>query len=108
MSVRRDRKVYCLTGSEVVDGEELVRRASEAVGARLKFKDIPQNEAERILRESQQLEQNEIKLLIEMYTMIKDNQWDEATKDYERIVGEKPTELRNFFEDHAREFKPQK
>jgi len=101
-------KIYCLTGCEAVSGEELVRKASEAIGAQLKFKDIQPNEAERILRDQGELEQNEIKLLLEMYIMVKEGRWHEISKDFKKVTGKKPIHLVDFFQDHAHEFKPSK
>lgn len=105
---RHHKKKYCLTGEKSVTGREIVQRASKALGADIKFRNIDRNEAERILKESQQLHQNEIELVLEAYEMIKQNKWDITTDDYKKVVGTKPKELERFFSDHQNEFKPRK
>jgi len=108
LSNKHHGKTYCLTGCEIVSGEELVRKASEAIGAQLKFRDIQPNEAERILHDQGELERSEIKLLLEMYNMVKEGNWNDVSKDFKKIVGKKPTNLSTFFQDHAHEFQPEK
>jgi NAD(P)H dehydrogenase (quinone) len=97
-----------LTGPESLTGEQVVQRASQAVGAQFKFKSAEPREVERILKESEDLEQNEIKLILEEYCLIKEGQFDHVSKDYEKITGRQASKVDEFFEENAHNFKPQK
>jgi len=108
MSPQHRGKCYNLTGHELVTGAELVERASEAVGARIKHKQVSLEDACNLLKESGMIEEMEIKLLIEIYCCIAHGHHEEPCNDFEKVTGRKPMSVEEFFQDHASDFKPSK
>jgi len=100
-------KCYCLTGPEALTGEQIVQRASQAIGAQLKSRQVDRRETEKIIRESGQMKEKEMHLLLDMYEMVKQNKYNEVTRDFEKVVGKKPRKVEEFFSEHSKDFKPQ-
>jgi len=97
-------KCYSLTGSELVNGDEVARRASQALGMQLKFKDISREEARHLL-EQHQLDETELELFLALFEMARNSKLELVSKDYEKIVGEKPMTVEQWFKERRDKFR---
>jgi len=100
-------QVLTLTGSEALSGTEMAERMSKCLGFDVRFKDITNQEAMKILSNVQYLDQSERLVLLEFYELVKARRAEFVTADlFEKLVGREPTKLEKFFEMYKDELKP--
>ncbi|KAJ1919209.1 hypothetical protein IWQ60_007301 [Tieghemiomyces parasiticus] len=98
--------IMCFTGPELIRGPELAEEASEALGTKIRYQHVSEDELCKYLKQTGELSKEEIEGFVEIMCNIEKGHLEEQTKDLEKLVGKKPMRLRDFFEHHEDEFKP--
>jgi len=101
-------KTYNLTGLQMITGEQVARKASQALGIELKFKDITREEAEQLLRDREDLDEKEVEAFLAIYEMVKNKHLEVMTEDFEKITKRKPMTVEEWFREHRDQFAPRK
>ena len=92
-------KVYEITGSEAMSADHLAQLMSKTLNRDIKWKQISNDEARKILQH-EKVPEIEIKGLLDFYELAKTNCWSEVSGDFEKICGCKPTPLAEFINRH--------
>ncbi|KAJ1974083.1 hypothetical protein H4R33_006866 [Dimargaris cristalligena] len=99
--------VICVTGPEKVTGECIAKEAGDALGTKFEFRRISMDELEHYFKEHGQLHEEEIECMLEIFEHINKGHMDEVTKDLEKMLGHKPSTIKQFFQHNEKDFKPQ-
>ncbi|KAK6084483.1 major facilitator superfamily transporter [Seiridium cupressi] len=94
------------TGPELCAGEELATAASKALGTELKFENISQAEAKKVLKAQSDADQSELDYLLEYYSLVREGKTNYiATTAFVNATGTHPTEPTEFFKMYDSELK---
>ncbi|KAI8874319.1 hypothetical protein GQ42DRAFT_170620 [Ramicandelaber brevisporus] len=102
------RKVHTLSlmGAEKVNGKQLAKCASKGVGAQIQFKDVSEEDADRVLKQCPEVTPFVRHLILEKMKLIKKNEYNVSKNDLEKYLHGKPESISSFFSHHKDEFKP--
>jgi len=99
-------QLIVLTGPMLLAGDELATAASKALGQEMKFEDISEAEAKRVLRAQSKSDDSELQYLLEYYSLVREGRTNYvSTTAFHDITGTYPQEPDEFFKVYAREFK---
>lgn len=104
-------QLMTLTGPMLAAGDELANAASQGLGAKVQYKDIPETEAKKILKAEvgDELSEAEKEYLLEYYSLVREGKTNYiATHAFHDITGLHPQEPVEFFKSYEAEFKPKK
>ncbi|KAJ7055526.1 NAD(P)-binding protein [Mycena amicta] len=99
------------TGPMMVAGPELAQAASQALGAKMEFQSISQDEAMTILSSEQGAEVDEAEkaYLLEYYSLVREGKTNYVSNSaFYAIFGHRGQEPSEFFQAYSGEFKPKK
>jgi len=96
------------TGNHLMAGQEIARKASEALDTRVELEDISMDRARELLSRNKDMGRNEVELVIEMFEMIREGHFERMTDDLKKLLREEPTSVEQFFQKNAHEFKPRR
>ncbi|KAJ1648841.1 hypothetical protein IWQ61_009881 [Dispira simplex] len=103
-----DHRMMCFTGCHMLSGKKMAQEASELFGTRMEFKPMSMDEARHYLEQMGEMSHEEIECFMELCEMINKNMMREVCKDLEKVLGRKPMAMRDFFQHHEDQFKPQR
>ena len=98
-------RIYNLTGCESADLNHYARVFSEALGRRIRYRDVPLPEWSERLRQMG-VPAHLLKHLTVMTELNKQGRYDRMTDDFVKLTGERPTSMYDFIKLHATEFAP--
>ncbi|KAH6646752.1 hypothetical protein BKA67DRAFT_524789 [Truncatella angustata] len=99
-------QMMVVTGPELCAGEELATAASKALGTEMKFEDISEAEAKKILKAQSESDNSELQYLLEYYSLIREGKTNYiSTTAFVNVTGSHPTELTEFFKLYDTELK---
>lgn len=102
-------QLIVLTGPTLVNGEELARIASKTLGTEMRFEDISENEARRVLRQQGDADDAEIQYILEYYSLVHQGKTNYlSTAAFHDITGNYPVEPPEFFNMYKEEFLPKR
>ncbi|BDD56646.1 hypothetical protein MAP00_002076 [Monascus purpureus] len=100
-------QLITLTGPMLLSGEEIARAASEALGTQIKFQDISEQEARKVLRRKTSNDDSEIQYLLEYYSLVREGKTNYvSTTSFHDVTGDRPQEPPDFFKVYEDEFRP--
>ncbi|KOC10149.1 hypothetical protein AFLA70_213g001601 [Aspergillus flavus AF70] len=98
-----------LTGPMLWTGDELTAAASSALRVDLKFEDISEAEAKKVLQAQIESENSEIQYLLEYYSLVCDGKTNYiSTIAFHDVTGGHPQEPPDFFKTHGESFHPKR
>ncbi|KLJ10894.1 hypothetical protein EMPG_09831 [Blastomyces silverae] len=101
-------QLMVLTGPMLVAGEELATAASQALGTPLKFSDISEEEAKKVLRAQGESDESELEYLLEYYSLVREGKTNYiSTTAFHDVTGSHPQEPPDFFKTYRDEFVPE-
>lgn len=101
-------QLMVLTGPKLCSGHELAQLASKALGAEMKFEDISEAEAKKVLKAQSESDASELQYLLEYYSLVREGKTNYiSTTAFVNVTGGHPQEPEDFFKVYAEEFKPQ-
>ncbi|KAL2012443.1 hypothetical protein VTN00DRAFT_5161 [Thermoascus crustaceus] len=104
---RHRGQLMILTGPTLATGEDLANIASQALGTQLKFEDISEAEARKVLRGQSASDESEIQYILEYYSLVREGKTNYvSTVPFHYITGDQPQEPPDFFKSYATEFRP--
>lgn len=93
----------------LLDGHELARAASQALGSEIKFENISEYEAKQVLKNQSDSGDAEIQFLLEYYSLVREGKTNYvATSAFREVTGDNPQRPPDFFKVYAEEFAPKK
>ncbi|EPS25995.1 hypothetical protein PDE_00931 [Penicillium oxalicum 114-2] len=99
-------QLIVLTGPMLATGDELATAASKALGQKMKYEDISEAEAKRVLHSQSESDESELQYLIEYYSLVREGKTNYiSTTAFHDITGAHPQEPDEFFNVYAAEFK---
>jgi len=102
-------QMMIVTGPMLCAGNELVAAASKALGAEIKFENITEAEAKRVLKSQSDIDPSEQEYLLEYYSLVREGKTNYvATTAFHDVTGEHPTEPDGFFQMYQAEMRPHK
>ncbi|PYH81191.1 NAD(P)-binding protein [Aspergillus uvarum CBS 121591] len=102
-------QLMVLTGPMLATGDELASAASQALGEEMKFEDISENEAKRVLQAQSDSDQSEVQYLLEYYSLVREGKTNYiSTTAFHDVTGGHPQEPPDFFKVYAQEFHPKR
>jgi uncharacterized protein YbjT (DUF2867 family) len=105
---RHRGQLMVVTGPMLATGDELATAASKALGVEMKFEDIPEAEAKKVLQAQSESDESEKEYLLEYYSLVREGKTNYiATTAFHDVTGEHPEEPDQFFSVYAEEMKPQ-
>jgi len=105
---RHRGQLIVLTGPMLAAGEELAEAARQALGTDIKFEDISEAEAKRVLHDQASSDASELQYLLEYYSLVREGKTNYiSTCAFHDITGQHPQEPVDFFKIYADEFKPE-
>ncbi|KAG6010492.1 hypothetical protein E4U21_006494 [Claviceps maximensis] len=106
---RHRGQMMIVTGPKLCAGHELAAAASKALGTEMKFENISQAEAKRVLKAQSDSDQSELQYLIEYYSLVREGKTNYiATTAFHDVTGVHPTEPDDFFRLYQSEMRPSK
>ncbi|PGH10063.1 hypothetical protein GX51_00330 [Blastomyces parvus] len=100
-------QLMVLTGPMLAAGEELATAASQALGTPLKFSDISEKEAKKVLRAQAESDESELEYLLEYYSLVREGKTNYiSTTAFHDVTGSHPQEPTDFFKTYRDEFVP--
>ncbi|RHZ43833.1 uncharacterized protein CDV56_101267 [Aspergillus thermomutatus] len=98
-------QLMILTGPALLNGDEVARAASEALGADMKFEDISEYEAKKILKSQTETDDSEIQFILEYYSLVREGKTNYvATTAFRDVTGDEPQQPSDFFRAYSDEF----
>ena len=97
-------KIYDLTGPESADLNHYARVFSEALGRPIRYRDVPLAAWSEGLRQAR-LPEHLVSHLSAMAELTRQGRYDRMTDDVYKLIGEAPTNMRDFVKLHAADFK---
>ncbi|KAJ6035710.1 hypothetical protein N7499_002837 [Penicillium canescens] len=105
-SDRHRGQLIVLTGPMLATGDELASAASKALGQELRFEDISESEAKRVLRSQSASDNSEQQYLLEYYSLVREGKANYiSTTAFHDITNSHPQEPDDFFKVYAQEFR---
>ncbi|KAI1263312.1 hypothetical protein F5Y18DRAFT_429400 [Xylariaceae sp. FL1019] len=102
-------QMMVVTGPKLCSGPELAESASKALGTEMKFEDISDNEAKKVLKAQSESDQSEIEYILEYYSLVREGKTNYiSTSTFHDVTGRSPTQPSEFFELYGAEFRPKK
>ncbi|TWU70528.1 hypothetical protein ED733_000864 [Metarhizium rileyi] len=102
-------QMMVVTGPKLCAGPELAAAASKALGAEMKFENISQAEAKRVLKAQSESDSSELQYLLEYYSLVREGKTNYiATTAFRDVTGTAPTEPDEFFRLYQNELRPSK
>ncbi|KAF7717587.1 Uncharacterized protein PECH_007595 [Penicillium ucsense] len=99
-------QLIVLTGPMLAAGAELATAASKALEQEMKFEDISEAEAKRVLHAQSKSDESELQYLIEYYSLVREGKTNYiSTTAFHDITGGHPQEPDEFFKVYAQKFK---
>jgi uncharacterized protein YbjT (DUF2867 family) len=98
-------QIYDLTGPESADLNHYARAFSEALGRPIRYRDVPLPAWSEGLRRAG-FPEHVVSHLSAMTELNKQGRYDRMTDAMFMLIGEAPTNMRDFVKFHAAEFKP--
>ncbi|GAB1218020.1 hypothetical protein ATERTT37_007266 [Aspergillus terreus] len=93
------------TGPMLTTGDELAAAASKALGEDLKFEDISEAEAKKVLHAQAESDMSEIQYLLEYYSLVREGKMNYiSTTAFHDVTGGHPEEPPDFFKEYAQSF----
>ncbi|KAM3532017.1 hypothetical protein NHJ13051_000393 [Beauveria bassiana] len=106
---RHRGQMVVVTGPMLCAGEELASSASKVLGADMKFENISEAEAKRILKSSSGIDPSEQQYLLDYYSLVREGRTNYiSTTASHDVTGEHPTEPDDFFTLYKNEMRPKK
>jgi len=106
---RHRGQMLIVTGPKLCAGDELATAASKALGTEMKFENISQAEAKRVLKAQSDSDQSELQYLLEYYSLVREGKTNYiATTAFQDVTGTRPTEPDEFFRLYQNEMRPSK
>ncbi|KJK74048.1 hypothetical protein H634G_10674 [Metarhizium anisopliae BRIP 53293] len=106
---RHRGQMMIVTGPKLCAGDELATAASKALGTEIKFENISQAEAKRVLKAQSDSDQSELQYLLEYYSLVREGKTNYiATTAFHDVTGTHPTEPDGFFRLYQNEMRPSK
>ncbi|KAL4918754.1 hypothetical protein BDW62DRAFT_61634 [Aspergillus aurantiobrunneus] len=97
-------QLMVLTGPMLTTGDELAAAASKALGEDLKFENISEAEAKKVLHAQAASDESEIQYLLEYYSLVREGKTNYiSTTAFHDVTGEHPQEPPDFFKTYAQE-----
>ncbi|RHZ45589.1 SDR family oxidoreductase [Aspergillus thermomutatus] len=94
-------------GPMLTTGDELASVASKALGSDLKFEDISEAEAKKVLHAQSDSDQSELQYLLEYYSLVREGKTNYiSTTAFHDVTGGHPQEPPEFFKVYADSFRP--
>ncbi|KAF2196006.1 NAD(P)-binding protein [Delitschia confertaspora ATCC 74209] len=104
---RHRGQLMVITGPMLATGDELATAASKALGVEMKFEDIPEAEAKKVLKLQSDSDDSEKEYLLEYYSLVREGKTNYiSTTAFHDVTGQHPQEPDEFFEIYAEELKP--
>ncbi|KAL2807776.1 NAD(P)-binding protein [Aspergillus granulosus] len=104
-SDRHRGQLMVLTGPMLATGDELATAASSAVGQDLKFENISEAEAKKVLRAQSDSDESEIQYLLEYYSLVREGKTNYiSTTAFHDVTGGHPQEPPGFFKVYYESF----
>jgi uncharacterized protein YbjT (DUF2867 family) len=97
-------QIYDLTGPESADLDHYARVFSEALGRPIRYRDVPLPEWSESLRQMR-FPEYVVRHLSAMTELTKQGRYDRMTDNLRKLIGEAPTNMRDFVKLHAAEYK---
>src|SRR6478752_4364786 len=97
-------QIYDLTGPELADLDHYARVFSEALGSPIRYRDVPLPAWSEGLRQMR-FPEHVVRHLSAMAELTKQGRYDRMTDTMYKLIGEAPTNMRDFVKVHAAEFK---
>ncbi|PYH43064.1 NAD(P)-binding protein [Aspergillus saccharolyticus JOP 1030-1] len=98
-------QLMVLTGPMLTTGDELASAASQALGEELKFENISEAEAKKVLQAQSESDQSEVQYLLEYYSLVREGKTNYiSTTAFHDVTGGHPQEPPDFFKVYAQEF----
>jgi len=102
-------QLIIMTGPMLTTGDELATAASQAIGSDLKFEDISQAEAKKVLRSQSESDSSELQYLLEYYSLVREGKTNYiSTMAFHDLTGSHPLEPAEFFKAYVDEFVPER
>ncbi|KAF1738860.1 NAD(P)H azoreductase [Beauveria bassiana] len=106
---RHRGQMMVVTGPMLCAGEELATSASKVLGADMKFENISEAEAKRILKSQSGIDPSEQQYLLDYYSLVREGKTNYiSTTAFHDVTGEHPTEPDDFFTLYKNEMRPKK
>ncbi|KAF2877803.1 hypothetical protein BDV95DRAFT_556013 [Massariosphaeria phaeospora] len=104
---RHRGQLMVLTGPKLCTGDLLAQVASKSLGVDIKFEDISEAEAKKVLKAQSESDPSELEYLLEYYSLVREGKTNYiATTAFHDVTGGHPQEPDEFFKVYAEEFKP--
>jgi len=104
---RHRGQLMVLTGPRLCTGDELASVASQALGIDMKFEDISEAEAKKVLKAQSDSDPSELQYLLEYYSLVREGKTNYiSTSAFVNVTGNHPQEPQDFFKVYAESFKP--
>jgi len=101
-------QLMVLTGPMLTTGDELATAASQALGVKMKFENISEAEAKKVLHHQSQSDASEKQYILEYYSLVREGKTNYiSTTAFVNVTGQHPQEPTDFFQVYAQEFKPE-
>lgn len=102
-------QLIVLTGPMLAAGEELATAASDGGGAKLKYEDISEDEAMKLLSKHPEVDDSEKEYLLEYYGLVREGRMNYiSTIAFNAVTGQSPMAPEEFFKTYAAEFQKRK
>ncbi|KAM0666575.1 hypothetical protein ACQRIU_004430 [Beauveria bassiana] len=106
---RHRGQMMVVTGPMLCAGKELASSASKVLGADMKFENISEAEAKRILKSQSGIDPSEQQYLLDYYSLVREGKTNYiSTTAFHDVTGEHPTEPDDFFTLYKNEMRPKK
>jgi len=100
-------QLIVLTGPMLTTGDELAAAASQALAKDLKFEDVSEAEAKKLLQAQSASDNSELQYLLEYYSLVREGKTNYiSTTAFHDITGAHPQGPNEFFQVYAEEFQP--
>ncbi|KAF7172594.1 hypothetical protein CNMCM5623_004765 [Aspergillus felis] len=100
-------QLMVLTGPMLTTGDELASAASQALGTDLKFENISEAEAKKVLHSQSESDESELQYLLEYYSLVREGKTNYiSTTAFHDVTGGHPQEPVQFFKVYAESFHP--
>ncbi|KAI9145509.1 hypothetical protein BKA69DRAFT_1121345 [Paraphysoderma sedebokerense] len=103
MDAQHRNQVYTLTGSESLSADEMCKRASKVLGKDIRYKEITDEEAKKLLSNIQWLDPSEAEFLLESYDLVRQNKLDMVSNDFQHLCGSPPSSIDQFWQENKEE-----
>jgi len=101
-------QLMVLTGPLLTTGDELAAAASRALGVEMKYENISEAEAKKVLHHQSQTDASEKQYILEYYSLVREGKTNYiSTAAFVNVTGQSPQHPEEFFKVYAEEFLPQ-